>query len=68
LELEVVASLEENFTPKLCCEITWAMIDDGRFYFSKQATPNQLATGQAQWPMSNLDCIFQNVQYQSEIH
>ena len=68
LELEVVASLEENFTPKLCREITWAVIDDGRFYFSKQVTPNQLATGQAQWPMSNLDCIFQNVRYQSEIH
>jgi len=31
LELEVVASLEENFTPKLCHEITWALIDDGRF-------------------------------------
>ena len=69
LELEVVASLEKTFTPKLCREMNWAMIDDGRFYFSKQVTPNQLTTGQVQWPMSNLDCIFQNVlRYQSEIH
>jgi len=68
LELKVVASLEKNFMPKICREIMWAMIDDGRFYFPKQVTPNQLATGQTQWPMSNLDCIFQNVWYQSEIH
>ena len=68
MELGVVSVLHENFVPELCHEITWAWIEDGRFYFSQEGMPDMLTTNQVTLPMSNIECIFKNVRYQTKIH
>ena len=45
MDMEVVAMLEEKFTPQLCREVTWAWLEDRRFFFSRIVTPDQFATG-----------------------
>lgn len=54
LDSESVYANSQHFTPLMCCQITWAVINDSRQYFFWTVTEQQLTTGQVRWPTSLL--------------
>jgi hypothetical protein len=59
-----------NFTPLLCRQITWAIIDDGREYFSQTMLPErfQVPPGtHIRYPCSSLEELIRPIRTQSPI-
>jgi hypothetical protein len=54
LDLESVFANANNFTPLICCQISWAIINDSRQLFFCTLTANQLAMESVRWPTSLL--------------
>ena len=59
-----------NFTPLLCRQITWAIIDDGREYFSQHMLPGRFDVpvgAPIQYPQSSLEELIRPIRTQSPI-
>ena len=54
LDSESVTANASNFTPTICRQITWAVLNDGRQFFFRTVTVDNFATGQVRWPTSLL--------------
>jgi hypothetical protein len=54
LDSESVTANSSNFTPTICRQITWAVLNDGRQFFFRTVTVDNFATGQVRWPTSLL--------------
>jgi hypothetical protein len=54
LDSESVFANAVSFTPLICRQITWAIINDSRQYFFNTVTADQLASGAVRWPTSLL--------------
>ena len=68
LESDPVESNDHQFTPLLCRQITWAIIQDSRAFFSRTATPDMFAPGRSyRHPVSLLESIFDKVHFQENI-
>ena len=68
LEKDPVETNEHLFTPLLCRQIIWAILQDSRAFFSQIATPDSFAPGKTyKHPISLLDSIFDRVYYQEDI-
>ncbi len=70
LDSERVSEDWANFTPLLCRQITWAIIDDGREYFAQYMLPDRfnVPLGTAiQYPQSSLEELIRPIRTQSPI-
>jgi hypothetical protein len=54
LDSESVTANGPNFTPTICRQITWAILNDSRQYFFHTVTVDNFASGQVRWPNSLL--------------
>jgi hypothetical protein len=54
LDSESVTANASNFTPTICRQITWAVLNDSRQYFFRTVTVDNFASGQVRWPSSLL--------------
>jgi hypothetical protein len=54
LDSESVTANETNFTPTICRQITWAVLNDSRQYFFCTVVVDNFSTGQVQWLTSLL--------------
>lgn len=58
------------FKPLLCRQVLWAILDDGREYFSQTLLPNAFLTppnGHVKYPRSSLEELIQPVKNQSQV-
>ena len=58
-----VSLYKTSFTPLMCRQITWAIYDDMRYYFSCRLMPEDFLQRKIEWPESNLPAIFSNISY-----
>jgi hypothetical protein len=54
LDSDSVFANAHNFSPVMCRQITWAVINDSRQYFFCTLTLDQFLSGQVRWPTSLL--------------
>jgi len=70
LDSDRVTECWANFTPSLCRQIAWAIIDDGREYFSQTMLPDRflgLPGGYITFPRSSLEELIRPIMRQSPI-
>jgi hypothetical protein len=54
LDSDSVFANATTFTPLICRQITWAVINDSRQYFFRVVTADHFASGRVRWPTSLL--------------
>ena len=54
LDSDNIFANANTFTPLMCRQITWAVINDSRQYFFKIVTADHFASGRVRWPTSLL--------------
>ena len=54
LDSDNVFANAHTFTPLICRQITWAVINDSRQYFFRMVTADQFSSGRVRWPTSLL--------------
>jgi hypothetical protein len=54
LDSDNVFANAHTFTPLMCRQITWAIINDSRQYFFRTVTADQFSSGRVRWPTSLL--------------
>lgn len=54
LDSDSVFANAKSFTPLVCRQITWAVINDSRQYFFRVVTADHFASGRVRWPTSLL--------------
>ena len=62
-----VFNIREAYTPDICYRITWAIIDDGRSFFSHVMILQDFNTEAIMFPESLLDSILPDVRYANPI-
>lgn len=70
LDSDRVTECWANFSPSLCRQIVWAIIDDGREYFSQSMLPDKLLVppgGYIQFPHSSLEELIRPIKRQAPI-
>ena len=67
LKEDTVAQASMVFTPLYCRQITWAIIDDMKSYFSKRVMPDAFKKGFVVYPQSKPTDIFADIQFLREI-
>jgi hypothetical protein len=54
MDSDCIFANAHNFTPLMCRQVTWAIINDSRQYFFRTLTADQFLSGQVRWPTSLL--------------
>ena len=69
LQENTVQQQKGAFTKLFCRQLTWAIYDDMRNFFSKRVMPATVTGGgRSRYPTSYMQDFFSNVMYQSPIH
>lgn len=67
LQENSVQQAKVAFTKLLCKQITWAIYDDMRNFFSKRIMPDAFQSGRGRFPTSYMEDFFSNIMFQNPI-